>query len=117
MAEGGARKAALAEAVARDATAEELEAMTDSCKAELAHNSKHLLIALDQAANAAMGFVAALVALWPRCRKAGFSTAGAGTYTVCTAGHAAWWMAWRSASAIKTTAWKSSVEPCPCLTL
>lgn len=45
--------------------------MTDSRKAELAHNTKQLLIALDQAANAAMGFVAALVALWPRCRQAG----------------------------------------------
>ena len=32
--------------------------MTDSRKAELAHNTKQLLIALDQAANAAMGFVA-----------------------------------------------------------
>ena len=48
--------------------------MTDPAlrKAELAHNTKQLLIALDQAANAAMGFVAALVALWPRCRSAGF---------------------------------------------
>ena len=45
--------------------------MTDSRKAELAHNTKQLLIALDQAANASMGFVAALVALWPRCRAAG----------------------------------------------
>ena len=45
--------------------------MMDSRKAELAHNTKQLLIAVDQAANAAMGFVAALVALWPRCRSAG----------------------------------------------
>ena len=47
--------------------------MTDPAtrKTVLVHNTKQLLIALDQAANAAMGFVAALVALWPRCRKAG----------------------------------------------
>ena len=40
--------------------------MTDSRKAVLVHNTKQLLIALDQAANAAMGFVAALVALFVR---------------------------------------------------
>lgn len=45
--------------------------MTDSRKAVLVHNTKHLRIARDQAANTAMGFVAALVALWPRCRVAG----------------------------------------------
>lgn len=43
-----------------------------TCKAVLVHNTKQLLIALDQAANAAMGFVAALVPLWPHCRPAGF---------------------------------------------
>ena len=50
--------------------------MTDSRKAELAHNTKQLLIALDQTANAAMGFVAALVDLWPRCRAAGLVVDG-----------------------------------------
>lgn len=44
---------------------------TGARMAVLAHNTKQLLIALDQAANAAMGFVAALVALWPRFRQAG----------------------------------------------
>ena len=58
--------------------------MTDSRKAELAHNTKQLLIALDQAANAAMGFVAALVALWPRCRAAGLWWADeAGDHSLC----------------------------------
>ena len=37
----------------------------------LVHNTKQLLIAVDQAANAAMGFVAALVALCPRLGQAG----------------------------------------------
>ncbi len=90
--------------------------MTDSRKAELAHNTKQLLIALDQAANAAMGFVAALVALWARCRQAGLCgrmkpsapTAGAGISTEYAVGHAALWMAWRSSRATRTAAWKAT---------
>jgi len=34
-------------------------------------DARQLLIARDQAANAAMGFVTALVALWPRVQQAG----------------------------------------------
>ena len=38
----------------------------------LAHNAKQLLIALDQTGNATLGFLVALVALYPRSGQAGF---------------------------------------------